>query len=145
MVIDYKDWSPAQREAALHSMQAHFERTRGYSTWRPNSLELVLARLDSGEITACLIEGFLLFYSVSQSWSTEDYLLYEQFLTRAQPHGSFADYVAGLKQLCARYGCVAIETGNGVLRPGLRRQYERAGFIKTNETYFLEVQPNGQK
>lgn len=139
MVIDYKDWSPEQHEAALHAMQAHFERTRGYSTWRPNSLELVINRLATGEITACFIAGFLLFYDAGQAWSTEDYLLYEQFLTRAMPHGTFKDYVAGLKQLCARYGCTAIESGNGVLRPGLRRQYERAGFVKTNETYFMEV------
>ncbi|CAI3971400.1 hypothetical protein VAC51_00050 [Variovorax phage VAC_51] len=145
MVIDYKDWSPAQHEAADTAMLAHFERTRGYSTWRPNSYELVKTRLANGEITSCFIAGFLLFYDVGQAWSTEDYLLYEQFLTRAMPHGTFKDYVDGLRQLCSRYGCTAIESGNGVLRPGLRRQYERAGFIKTNETYFMEVTPNGQK
>ena len=145
MVVEYKDWSPEQHEAALHAMQAHFERTRGYSTWRANSLELVINRLASGEITACFIEGYLLFYSVGQSWSTEDYLLYELFLTKAMTHGSFVDYVQGLKTLCRRYGCTAVETGNGVLRPGLARLYEMVGFIKTNETYFMEVQPNGQK
>lgn len=139
MVIDFKDWTHGMHEAALHAMQAHFERTRGYSTWRPNSLDLVLKRLTTGEITACFIQGYLLFYSVGAAWSTEDNLLYEQFLTRAMPHGTFGDYVQGLKQLCARYGCTAIESGNGVLRPGLRRQYERAGFVKTNETYFMEV------
>lgn len=143
-VIDYKDWSPVQHEAALHAMQAHFERTRGYSTWRPNSLQVVQRRLANGGITSCFIEGFLLFYDVGQAWSTEENLLYELFLTRAMPHGTFADYVAGLKQLCERFGCFGIESGNGVLRPGLRRQYEKAGFTKTNESYFLEVQ-HGQE
>ena len=145
MVIDYKDWSPEQHAAANTAMLAHYERTRGYSTHKPNSLELVHKRLREGEIFACFIEGYLMFYYIGQSWSTEEFLLYEQFLTKAMPHGTFGDYVDGLKQICDRYGCYAVETGNGVLRPGLRRLYEKAGFIKTNETYFMEVHPNGQK
>lgn len=144
IVCDYPSWSPAQHEAANIAMLAHFERTRGYSTWRPDSYDLVKTRLANGEITACFIAGYLLFYDVSQAWSTRDNLLYEQFLTKATPEGSFEDYVQGIKALCARYGCSGVESGNGVLRPGLRRLYERAGFIKTNETYFLEVH-NGQE
>lgn len=141
MVIDHKDWTPEHHEAARTALQAHFARTQALSipTCRPNSLEVVTRRIANGGLTACFIHGYLLIYDVGQAWSTEENIVYELLLVKAMPHGTFSDYVAGLKQLCARFDCYGIETGNGVLRPGLRRHYERAGFFKTNESYFLEV------
>lgn len=139
-VIPFADWTPAQHAAAFTVMKAHSDAMVGVvPSCRPDSTEVCFSRLFAGELQACLIAGYVLLYDVGPAWSTKENLLYELLLVKAQPTGNFDEYVQGLRYLAALHNCIAVETGNGVLRPGLRRLYERAGFIKTNETYTLEV------
>lgn len=138
-VIDYKDWTLAQHAAAFAAMKAHSMGQSDNPVCTPLSLALVTQRLASGELTACFIKGYLLIYDVGPTWSTAEPLLYELLLIKALPEGDFGDYVVGLRQLAEQHACYGIYTGNSVLRPGLRRLYERAGFNKLSESYYMEV------
>lgn len=138
-VIDYEDWSFEQQIAAFTALKAHDLRHTGHPIQFPNSTKLVVERIMQGVLRAAYIEGFLLVYDVGPTWCTEQDILYELLLIRVTADGDFDAYIAGLRELAKRNACFGIMTGNGVLRPGLRRQYLRRGFQQFNETYFMEV------
>lgn len=138
-VTDSKDWTYEQLVAASTALKAHNENCVGHPIQSPDAAKIVFGRIMDGTLQACYIEGFLLVYDVGPTWSTVEPLLYELLVIHALPTGSFSDYVQGLRDLAKQHACYGIMTGNGVLRPGLRRRYERVGFTKFNESYFLEV------
>lgn len=138
-VTDYKDWNPDQALAAFTSLKAHELSQAGHPAQTPTSADIVCDRINDGTLTACYIKGYLLIYDVGMPWSTDQLWLSELLVLKAMPEGTFDDYVSGLRQLAAQHGCAGIETGNSVLRPGLRRLYERAGFIPISESYYMEV------
>lgn len=138
-VIVYSDWSYEQEVAAFTALKAHDLRHTGHPIQFPNSTKLVVERIMSGVLQAAFVDGFLVVYDVGPTWCTDTDILYELLLIRAAEGGSFDAYVEGLKELAKRHACFGIMTGNGVLRPGLRRQYLRRGFQQFNESYFMEV------
>ena len=138
-VTQFKDWSLQQSSAAFAALKAHSERHEESPVRSPDSLQVVTERILSGVLQAAFIDGYLLVYDIGPTWSTREDLLYELLLIRAMPGGTFADYVSGLRQIARQRGCFGILTGNGVVRPGLRRRYEQVGFVKFNEAYYLEV------
>lgn len=138
-IVDSGDWSAEQTSAALAAFKAHSTRNADSPLRSSQSVQLVVERIYSGVLQAAYIHGYLLVYDIGPTWCTAENLLYELLLVRAMPEGTFADYVAGIKEIAQANACSGVLTGNGVLRPGLRRRYEQAGFIKFNESYFMEV------
>lgn len=138
-VIDYADWSSEQLLVAFTALKAHDVRHTDHPLRRTESMQLVVQRIMSGELRAALVSGYLVVYSVAATWCTAEPLLYELLVLRVDDAADFGQYIAGLHALASRFHCTGIATGNGVLRPGLRRLYERHGFGKFNEMYFKEV------
>ncbi|BAN92343.1 hypothetical protein X534_gp32 [Ralstonia phage RSB3] len=135
-----EDWTPEMLVAACDAIAAHNRRNEGHPISSPRAAAIVCDRIMSGFLRAAYIDGYLVVYDVGPTWSTEDDLFYELLLIHVNPaEGNFADYVDGLRELAKHHRCYGIVTGNGVLRPGLRRRYERAGFSLFNESYYLEV------
>lgn len=139
MVIDWSEGTPAQQAAAFTALKAHSAAQAGHPANKHDSVEYIISNVLSGVQPACFIAGYFLLYEHGPSWSTAQSLLYELMVLRATPEGTFDDYIAGLRELAAQHACYGIMTGNSVLRPGLRRLYNEAGFIKCSECYFMEV------
>lgn len=136
----FADWTPAMVAAAFTALKAHCDNMVGKVHYCTQDTPMIgWSRVMRGELQAAFISGYVFVYDVGPSWGTTKNILYELILAKATPEGEFEDLVKGLRHLAAIYDCYAIEVSNGALRPGLRRLYERAGFIKTNETYTLEV------
>lgn len=133
-------WSAEQFTAAKAAVFAHGVRNSDHVFGKnPRTAQITWDRVVSGVLLAALCDGYLLVYDVGPTWCTEESLLYELLLVRALPGGTFQDAIAGMHDLAKHHGCYGIHVGNGVLRPGLRKLYERAGFGKLSEAYYLEV------
>lgn len=138
-ITPYAEWSFAQHLAAEKALKAHEVRMKDHPFVSPGSTDLVIERLINGDLRAAFIEGYLLVYDVGASWCSTQPLLYEFLLVRALPGGSFEDAVTGMRIIAQLNECSGVLSGNGVLRPGLARLYERAGAVKHAETYFIGV------
>lgn len=141
-ITKYEDWTHEQRLAAYESMYLHAQEVKDHpmSVHGKGGAHIAIERLRRGETKAALIgTGYLLVYSTCPSWSTNEDMLYESLLRRALPGGTFDEAVEDMKELARSEGCVAVITGNGRMRPGLRKLYERKGAQVIGETYFMEV------
>lgn len=138
-ITPFAEWSELQHLAATQAILAHEERMTDHPFVSPGSSRLVAERLIDGTLRAAFMEGYLLIYDVGTSWCSTQPLLYEFLLVRALPGGSFADAVMGMRIIAQLNECSGVLSGNGVLRPGLARLYERAGAVKHAETYFIGV------
>lgn len=139
MIHLYKDWTDAQLAAAYTALKAHSEAQASHPACTPMSLGHVCQSIIKEEVSACFIEGYLVLFDYGPSWANPAPWLYELLVLKAQTRGTFQDYVSGLRQLAAMHNCTGISTGNSVLRPGLRRLYERAGFSQISESFYMEV------
>jgi len=138
-VVPFGEWDAAQKLAAMRALIAHGKRMASHPFVVPNSPGIVWGRLKRGELRAALMDGYLLVYDVGAPWSSKQELLYEFLLTRALPGGTFNDAIEGMRYIAKVNGCIGVISGNGVLRPGLSRLYERAGAVKHCEAYFIGV------
>ena len=139
MIVPFGEWTPAQCAAAqvtLESHPAHVQKFLPFET----TLRVVWRNLEDGVVRGAFIGGYLSIYDVGPTWCSDAVLLHEYVTMRAMPGGTFKGYIQGLRYIAHVNNCVGIITGNGVLRPGLRKLYEQAGFVKQNEAYFLGVQ-----
>lgn len=140
-IVPFREWDTAQRLDAFEAMKAHPGFVQRLIPFVPdNAPFLVWQRLERRELRAALVAGYLVIYDIGASWCSEDDLLHEYLTIRMDAAPSFTEYVAGLRYIAEFNRCVGIITGNAVLRPGLRKLYEREGFVKQNEAYFLGVQ-----
>lgn len=137
--IHYDDWVGCMSLVAQRAMREHYERHSTHPLASPESADLVWSRIERGVLQACLIDGYLLVYEIGPTWCSLKPLLHELLLIKTAPSASFDEAVAGMVELARAKGCVGVMTGNGVLRPGLRRLYMRRGFRAFNEAYFMEV------
>lgn len=139
-ITHYEAWSNEQVIGAIAAMQAHGDEQRGHALHSEQGADLVWNRIRTGTLRAAYVgDGFLLIYDIGPTWCTEDPLFYELLLRRALPTGNFKLAIRDMKQLAKDNGCIGLMTGNGVMRPGLKRLYEHAGFRHFNEAYFTEV------
>lgn len=137
---EFSDWPPALREAAMQAMQAHADRNQGYPAGGPFAFNTALRNLMDGTTKAALIGGgYLLIYDHGPTWCSDETFLFEQLLVRMLPVGTFNAALADMVDLARHHGCKGVITGNGVLRPGLQRMYERAGFRHFNQSFYMEV------
>lgn len=134
-------WSAEQLTAAKAAVFAHGVRNSDHVFGKnPRTAQITWDRVMAGTLQAAIIgDGYLLVYDVGPTWCTEESLLYELLLIRALPGGTFLEALAGMDELARHHGCLGIHTGNGVLRPGLRRLYERSGFGILSESYYKEI------
>ena len=140
MIAHYEAWSTLQSTAAMHALQAHARQERDHALVSANTPAIVWRRIQDGEVRAAFVgTGFFLVYDIGPTWCSDAPLFYELMLKRALPGGTFTEAVTDMKALARESGCAGLFTGNGVLRPGLRRLYEREGFRIFNEAYFMEV------
>lgn len=139
-VVPFAEWTAHQILAVKSILLAHRDRWADHPLVSPDSHELVWERLINGTVRGALVGGYVLIYDVGPTWCCRQDILHEFMVARVESTASFTDYVAGLRYIAAVNNCIGITTGNGVLRPGLRKLYERAGFEKQNEAYFLGVQ-----
>lgn len=138
-VVPYVEWDQCDTGLVLGALSRHSVRMKGHPFWSDDSLGITLGRLRRGELRAAIMDAYLLIYDVGPAWCSEQPLLYEYLLIRITAGGSFEDAIAGMRYIADANGCTGLITGNGVLRPGLRKLYERAGAVKHGETYFLGV------
>ena len=137
--IDFKEWTEVHKEYVYLGLVAYANELKEHPIVSEKSPMIVWRKLFTGELRAAIIDGYLLVYDFGASWCSEENILYELLLRRVMPGGSFPELTSGMHDLAKEHGCVGIMTGNGVLRPGLERQYLRRGFSKINEAYYKEV------
>lgn len=141
-ITRYEDWSYEQHLCAYVAMYAHGEEVKSHplAVHGKGSASLAIQRLLAGEFKAAFVgTGYLVLYDTRPTWCTEEPMFYEVLLRRVLPNCSFEDAVQDIKELARSEGCVAVITGNGRMRPGLRKLYEREGAQIIGETYFMEV------
>lgn len=139
MITLYKDWSDAQCIAAYTALKAHSVNQASHPACTPVSFDHVINGILREDFHAVFIDGYLVLFDTGPSWASPEPWLYELLVLKAETRGTFQDYVAGLRQLAVMHNCTGISTGNSVLRPGLRRLYERSGFIPISESFYMEV------
>jgi len=137
--IPYGEWDGLQTAAAYNALKAHGSAQITHPFVSPRSPDIVWERIVRGELRAAFVAGYFLVYDIGPTWCSEDDVLHELMLKHALPGGTFSEAVEGMRVIAQVNGCIGILSGNGVLRDGLRRLYERRGFVKLNEAYFLEV------
>lgn len=139
-ITPYREWTEEQHNACYRACHWHPGLRQNSPIVNPKSPGVVLRNLADGVVRGAFIDGYLVVYDVGPTWCCDGDILHEYMTAHPLPGGKFSDYVTGLQIIADVNGCVGILTGNGVLRPGLKRLYERAGFVKQNEAYFLGVQ-----
>ncbi|APU03177.1 hypothetical protein HOR51_gp36 [Ralstonia phage phiAp1] len=110
--------------------------------WTPKGFYVAVRNVLSGKVPAVIMdECYLLLYDVGPTWCSDELHLFEQLLIRLPTNTptDFSRVVRGMRSLAKQRQCTRIVCGNGVMRPGLRRMYEREGFRVLNEAYILEV------
>ena len=135
----FQDFTPEERGLAYKAVWQHVERHKQHPFAEPDSYITITSRIQDGTLKAALIAGYFVVFDVGPTWCTTGNLLYELLLLRVTTDGGFDAYVDGLVEIAKAHDCSSIMTGNGVLRPGLRRQYERRGFSLINESYYRRV------
>lgn len=141
LVKPYAQWSLLDSIRAERMIREHYRNNRDHPLVEQNSPDIVWGRIVSKELTAAIVGSYLLVYDIGYAWCSTKTVLHELLLIRIYDDTvtTFADAVEGMKQLAELNGCAGIMTGNGVLRPGLRRLYLRQGFRDFNQAFYLEV------
>lgn len=139
MVIPSSHWNAEMHVAVYEALRTHNMSQQSNPMNDEWSHDLVDWRIRNGVLKAALIAGFLIVYDVGPTWCSSKDFLYELLLIRVTAEGGFDAYVSGLRELATHHECKGIITGNGVLRPGLQRKYERAGFRLLNQAFYMEV------
>lgn len=132
----FKDWTDSDCLDAIKALR-DYEKRLAESKHPYSSLiagDYAIANVLSGKIPAAIIGDYLLLYLVHEVWFNPKPILSEVLLTKIsgkEPVG-FNQVTAVMSEIAETHGCVATVVGNGSLRKGLTRKYERAGYRSSN-------------
>lgn len=146
MSCNYKhaqDWTDAERCSVLSSFARHIYESKscGIPWAKFADADVAMASIDEGRVSAVIVDQYILVYVAGCDWYCTESVIVEQMLINMEPwnRGEFSAVLACLDALALEHGCKSIVTGNGILRPGLARLYQGAGYVRANEFYIKEV------
>ncbi len=136
-----QDWTDAERCSVLSSFARHISQSRelGIPWAKFASASKSMESIEEGSVKAVIVDGYVLVYIHGCDWYCTEDVLVEQMLIKLGGLGSFRSVLTCLDSLAVEHGCKTIVTGNGIMRPGLARLYQGAGYVRANEFYLKEV------
>lgn len=138
-----QDWTDAERCSVLSSFARHIHGSKESSIpWAKFAdADVAMGSIDSGRVEAVIVDNYVLVYIHGCDWYCTEDVLVEQMLINMFPwnRGDFGAVLACLDSLAVEHGCKSIVTGNGIMRPGLARLYQGAGYVRANEYFIKEV------